>query len=200
MPALAHMIPIFLHPARFTPIFAASLLAVSSIACGGADDPTSSSEESNITAAWATKLTCDDGAAVLEVDHASARNVQFVVRNADIVKFLSSKVNHIQNARHEVILTGRADAEITDGASFTHFVDDAMRFDVSTSPSKLSSTRVLAEVKRDGDARVRLAFAEVTTTKSCSGHLDNRQACVDGVWTENVDSRELVNWGFQNCR
>jgi hypothetical protein len=176
-----------------------ALAASALVACGGTAEPGTGSGEADVTEQWSAKLSCDNGAAVLDADRTSPRSLQFVVREPAITKFLSSKVNHLENVRGEIIVRGASDRDVTDGASFSRFVDDALHFDASSNFNGTVTTRVLAEVKREDGDHVRLTFSEVTTTRSCSGHIDDHN-CVNGTWSQADAVRELANWGFQSCR
>ena len=78
------------------------------------------------------KLSCDGGAAVVDADRTNGRSVQFVVREPAIARILSSKVNHIQNVRGEVIVRGASESALNDGAALSRFVDDP--HSISTRP------------------------------------------------------------------
>lgn len=172
-------------------VLAACASLVLAVACGGSSEPTTASGDSEVVGAWSAKLTCDGGAAVIDADRADARHVQMVVREPHIVSFLSSKVNHIQNLKGEVILEGWAD----DPASFT---DDQGHFDYQQISETLTK-RVVGVVHREDGERVRLVFQRITTTRSCSGYIEEHD-CRNGQWTVKDDVEELANWGFQSCR
>jgi hypothetical protein len=165
-----------------------SVFVVIGCAAPSSDSPTTN-DDNEVVSQWSPRLTCDGGAAVLDGDVKDPRHQQFVVRDPNIVKFLSSRVNHLQNARGEVIVEGYAD-----GLGFT---DDAGRFDMSTNYDRTSTKRVVAVVSREGE-RVKLAFNEITTTRTCSGYIDGPYC--RGAWSQHDDVRELANWSFQSCR
>ncbi|AKU94574.1 hypothetical protein AKJ09_01238 [Labilithrix luteola] len=162
------------------------------------DDDGAGTSAAAITDAWSKTLTCDDGAAFLDTDDNDARHAQFVVRNRDIVGYLSSKVNHIQNANREVILQGYTTAPIETVDDFETLTDSTDRFDTWKNFDSTVIVRVTASAHRELDGRVRLAFDEVTTHRSCSGYVDEIY-CRNGEWSETYEVRELANWVFQGC-
>lgn len=174
---------------RFVLLLALGSLVACSASSSSSDDPTTD-DGNEVVAQWSAKLTCDSGAAVLDGDVKDARHQQFVVKDANIVKFLSSKVNHLQNAKGEVIVSGYADG--------VGFKDDAGHFDMSANFNNTINKRVIAVVSPEGE-RMKLAFQEITTTRTCSGYIDEVY-CRNGEWSQHDDVRELANWSFQSCR
>lgn len=172
-------------------------LLVAGCSANGDEAGTGTNTEA-ITDAWSNTLTCDDGAAVLDTDDHDARHAQFVVRNREIVSYLSSKVNHVQNANREVVLQGYTAAPIATVDDFETLTDATDRFDTWKNFDGTEIVRVTAAVHRELDGRVRLAFNEVTTHRSCSGYVDEIY-CRNGEWSETYDVRELANWVFQGC-
>jgi hypothetical protein len=165
------------------------------LACGGAIDRENAREDA-IGGRWSPLMTCNDGAAILEAS--SDERVQLVVREENAVKFLSARVKRAENFRGEVIVSGAIPAERV--ANLRHFIDDSGRFEVAASePSVEKSARVVAEVSREVDDRVRVSFQEITTTRTCTGDLEQR-FFRNGLMVEKEEAREVASWEFTGCR
>jgi hypothetical protein len=177
-------------------IVLAGALAVS--ACGGAIDRESSRDDAigggAGAASFSPLVTCNEGAAVLE---GSKERAQLVVRETNAVKFLSERVRRAENFRGEVIVTGAISADrITD---VRHFIDDSGRFEATNDPRGSKTSRVIAEVSREVDDRVRVSFQEITTTRTCTGEVEER-FCRNGSIVEKEEAREVASWEFTGCR
>jgi hypothetical protein len=85
------------------------LIAVAFVAgCSGGSpppDPSDTTASSFTSSNWEKLLTCDNGAAVLDVNTAERRDFQFVVRDANIVRYFESQFPGLSlaNGRGEFI-------------------------------------------------------------------------------------------------
>lgn len=171
-------------------------------ACGGAIDTTAPDEAE--TTAWSAMLTCEDGGAVLEVDRADARHVQLVVRHDEASSHLRTRVERAANDLGEIVVSGNARLPIEGAQTFDRFVDESGRFDrapASLAPADRgnAASRIVAEVRRGAVDEVTLSFQEVTTTRSCTGTIEER-FCRGGEWVESRAIEELAAWRFTGCR
>lgn len=89
-------------------VLATSALVLAATACAApADDAPTDSTESALDATWQKLLTCDGGAAVLDVNGSERRNLQLVIRDQNIVRWLNQAgVVHSAYGATEVILSG----------------------------------------------------------------------------------------------
>jgi hypothetical protein len=79
-----------------------------SFGCGGAvSEKDTSASEQELTSSWKPLLVCDSGAASLDVNADERRNLQFVIRNRDIIDYLNrAGAVHSQYGATEVIASG----------------------------------------------------------------------------------------------
>jgi hypothetical protein len=199
---------------------ALGLVVVTAAACGGTSDDvpndpggaTSDLTSSDLEA----KLTCDSGAAVLEQDKrvtkaldaatgkdVELRGLQFVVHDRKIVDFLSSKVDHIQNAQHEVILNGSMPAN----ASFDFFEDRSFASaNVRPEGNKVRVSDqiigVVHRVKTEPD-KVRIVFNKTTERTTCSTFFENDVCSFDRVKNQRGETKTdrtdapIADWVFR---
>lgn len=178
-------------------------VSVLAMACGGAVDP-SAQEDGEGTTSYQAMLTCGDGAAVLAVDRDDPRRVELVVHDPDAGREVRARIVRAANDVGEIVVRGEAERPVADASQFDRFVDDSGRFDratgsVSPSDRGAPATRIVAEVTRTGIDAVTLAFQEVTTTRTCSGTIEER-FCRGGEWIENRTVTELASVRFDGCR
>lgn len=176
-------------------------MSVATAACGGAVD-TSASGEDDATGAWSAMLTCDDGAAVLEVDRADATQLKLVVRGEEARRHFDARVDRATNSVGEIVVVGRARLPVESSASFDRFVDESDRYERAPSLGLNdvgAKPRIVAEVRRSAVDRVTLAFQEVTTSRSCAGTVEGR-FCRGAEWTETRGIEELASFSFEGCR
>ena len=171
------------------------------VACGGAVDGATASDDGT-TGAWSSMLTCDDGAAVLEVDRDDATQLKLVVRGEEARRHLTLAVDHASNSAGEIVVVGRARVPVEGAATFDRFVDESDRYERSSAVGLNdvgAKPRIVAEVRRSAVDRVTLAFQEVTTEKSCAGTVEGR-FCRGAEWVETRAIKELASWSFKGCR
>ncbi len=86
-----------------------SSLALSAIGCSAStkDDEPADTSEAAFTNAWTKIATCNGGQAVLDVNASERRNIQFVIRDAGIVKYLND-VGAVSSrfGANEIVLSG----------------------------------------------------------------------------------------------
>ena len=83
------------------------LLSVAACAAPSSDDESSATtDQAYASNSWQALMTCNGGAAALDVDRTERRNVQLVIRDPRVVDYLQSKTQSpMVNAKHEIVIT-----------------------------------------------------------------------------------------------
>lgn len=169
------------------------ILPLSLLAACAADPASTGSDDADYTGvSFEEALTCEDGAAALDLaktthkaldvyegKEVELRDAQMVVRNQGVVDFLSSKVNHLQNAKGEIIVRG----SIPGDGEFDFFED--WNLAAPTTRQEGNKVRVreqmVAVVHRvkESEGRVRIAFNKTTQTMTCSTYWEEDHCAYD---------------------
>ncbi len=140
---------------------------------------------------FAVKLTCDEGAAVLDVgtrtydvdelsngrmERTRHRKAQFVVRRSDVVEKLSARVDHVRSQSGEVILR----SSMRDGEDFSFFEDEsfgsaATRDEGNRVRIRESTVAVVHRVNGSSN-EVRVVFNKRTERMTCATYFNERAA------------------------
>jgi hypothetical protein len=177
-----------------------ALVVPSALGCSAPteDTDTESSSESALSSRWEKVLTCDNGAAVLDVDTSERRHLQFVIRNPQIIGYLASEVRvstqGIISRSGEIIVGGRQDRGVWSSSDFDK-IDGNVPY-------------VNAEVRREGGG-VRVAFWVNAQGAQgcfcagggdpCSGSLCQCPGGPEDTICPGNPHQELANWFFRNC-
>jgi hypothetical protein len=174
----------------FSALLLLPLLAVAGCAAEPADDPAVASDSPELVA-WNKVLTCDGGAAALDVDTGERRNLQFVIRDQRIVGFFANQVRvstrGIIAPSGEIILHGRQNNGVWSGSDFRTmdgWVDNAS-----------------IRVSREGGG-VKVVFYQQINWSKCSGGAEQSPStgmCPGGTESGSTYN-ELANWYFRDCR
>jgi hypothetical protein len=143
---------------------------------------------------WRKLLTCDGGAAVVDVDiqergiYHTRAFAQVVVRNRDIVRYLRSK-GVPANGAGEVIIQGRANRPVY----YTHDFE-------SVSSTSIEGLSINAYAWRE-DQGLKILFKVFHPGRPCpdfcreSPYTTQCDSCGWGSWEE-----DLGDWYFRGCR
>jgi hypothetical protein len=186
------------------------------VACTSSESSEPATDDADFTGSNAeTKLTCEGGAAVLEVDRRvtkahdlesggeiAIREAQFVVRDRGVVDYLSSKVAHVQNAKGEIVVSG----SLRDGQVFD-FIEDRS-FDGGTTRNDGNKVRIreqmvaVAHRVKDQEGRVRIVFNRRTERMTCSTYWEESHCAFDqqqnkpGTLSTERNDAPIADWVF----
>jgi hypothetical protein len=161
------------------------------VGCAGASQDATEGETSasELVGTWQQTLTCDGGAAVLDVDNGERRNLQFVIRDRAAIGYLATNVRvstrGIIAPSGEIILQGRQGDGVWDAAGFHGFeggVDNAS-----------------VTVRRESEG-VKVIFHQDIAWSRCDGNVSPSTGMCDGPVVNGVTYNELANWFFRDCR
>ena len=142
---------------------------------------------------WQKLITCNGGAAVLDVDSAERRNVQFVIRDRAVVDYLQSKSDSpMVNASHEIVM--QASEEIVHGLfkASDFGADDFWAYRV---PDFYNA----AIVQRSGRG-IKVTIAKSFEPICEGGYWGYQGGCNGGSSIRAHVVEELANWYFDDCR
>ncbi len=190
-----------------------SVLLVSAVGCSSASQEEPETNDSAFTGA--RDLRCDEDAAILTIDpnvtnttdldrgEVKMRGAQFIVSNPEVVKYLSGKVDHIQNGKGQVAVRGLIPAN----DPFDHFEDFSVGTpNVRPEGNKLRiSDQVVAVVHRvRGESeRLRIVFNRTTQRTTCSTYFEQNQCAYDeqrharGELTVQRKDEPIADWVFR---
>lgn len=149
---------------------------------------------------WAPILSCDNGAAVIDIDLGERRNTQLVIRNSQIISYFNQagaeltgvswlvwdgRLHNLTNTAEETVIPGQMDSGIFQADQFRGF----------TSP--LSYNGRLFFIRRDGNS-LSLEVVAPGHSAYCPDDWDSGNRCDNPVPGE--PSRKIANWYFQNCQ
>jgi hypothetical protein len=177
------------------------------------DTQASAEGKADSTATWLRVFNCDDGAAVLDVNGNERRNVQFVIRDQNIVSYLNNAgaVHSAYGAREVVASgwTGYVDWNAPDGpvvhgqpygGSGVYYQDDfhEMIADYNFfNGQNASFTRVF----RDGDG-MKIQYGRIDQgaclNTSCQ-YVGDGFGTVCNCDRYQTSFTEIANWYFQHC-
>jgi hypothetical protein len=174
---------------RFTSTFLALAAGVLG-ACGGTDaSDATSSATSAYGSRWQPALTCNGGAAALDVDPDERRHLQFVIRDPGVINYITGAVHQQMTLNRgngrELIAAGWQQNGVFQSGDFHGFQSDSSDY--------TSRIRVL----REGSG-VRIVFElhhreGGTCTDWCSDF------CCGGYAGGQDVFPELANWYFESC-
>ena len=173
-----------------------SIAATSLVACGGAPSESSGTQASDLTG-WQQTLTCNGGAAMVDVNPSDRRALQLVIRDPRAINYLTGAVgNQLRLNRgngRELIVGGFTDRGVFSSGDFQW---------LSSPQADLSGEAV---AYREG-AGIRVVFrrndgpgGRECVEWSSDPALAN-PVCVQ--WRDNGGAgsqRELANWYFDRC-
>jgi hypothetical protein len=174
-------------------LFACLLLAACS-APTAPEDEAASSEEAYSSSQWTKLLTCNGGAAVLDVDKNERRNVQLVIRDRAAVDYLQSKSpSNITNARHEIIITPNEQLKHGLFSPSDFGRDDFWRYHVA------DFAAYAGIVKRDGRG-LKVILSNNFQPICEGGQWGYQGGCWGGHTIRANVYTEVANWYFDDCR
>ena len=161
---------------------------------GAADPATDTSTAAYSNGPWQKLLTCNGGAAVLDVDSGERRNVQLVIRDRNIVDYLQSKSpdSSMVNASHEIVM--QASEELIHGL-FKASDFGADDFWTYRYPDFLDA----AVIQRDGNG-IKVTIAKRFDPICENGYWGYQGGCNGGSAIRAHVDEELANWYFDDCR
>lgn len=186
------------------------------IGCGSSPSETDDSHDSAFTAEANAALACDGDAAALEQgDHVKKvfdlddgaehgeRDLRFIIRDRNVVDYLASKVDHLQNAQHQIELKG----SLREGEAFDFFED--WSFGSATTRAEGNNVRIREQIvgvvhRVHGQAdQVRVVLNRTTQRSTCSTYFEETHCAYDGQHdTAGVMSVErtdapIADWVFR---
>jgi hypothetical protein len=136
---------------------------------------------------WQTVLTCDNGAARVEVDLGERRNVRLVITNADIRKYLSStRINDLYSSEE---IRGRVNNGIFHSSQFRGFTREGV------SATCYGGYAATVFIYRDGNG-LRVSGRQEGAA-GCCYEMDSGGLCTNKG--SDVPQAELGNWYFRDC-
>jgi len=159
--------------------------------CAGVEEEPAVGGDSQAIVSWSTVLTCDNGAAVLDVDAGERRNLQFVIRDQRIVGYFASEVRvstrGIVERSGEIILRGRQDSGVWNSSDFRSLNGGVDNASVS--------------VRREGQG-VKVVFYQSMEWSLCAGGEEPSPSTgmCPGETVRGTTYNELANWYFRDCR
>jgi hypothetical protein len=161
------------------------------VGCAGASQESSGDESSAsaLTGSWQQTLSCNGGAAVLDVDSGERRNLQFVIRDRAAIGYLATNVRvstrGILAPSGEIILQGWQNEGVWDPSGFHGFEGGVDNASVS--------------VRRESGG-VKVTFHQDIAWSRCDGNVSPSTGMCDGPVASGVTYNELANWFFNDCR
>jgi hypothetical protein len=173
----------------------ASLALVAGCTAPAAEDDAAAetSEAAYSSGVWQKLMTCNGGAAVLDVDTGDRRNVELVIRDRNVVDYLQSKApNQMVNAKHEIV--------IRSGEPMMHGLFSPRDF----GQDDFWSYRVpdfwnAAIVQKDGRG-IKVTIAKRFEPICEGGQWGYQGGCWGGHTIRARVIEELANWYFDDCR
>jgi hypothetical protein len=132
---------------------------------------------------WQTALVCDGGAARVEVDLGERRNVQLIITNQDVLKYLAS------TGLGASVIRGHVDNGIFSSSQFQGFRNQGFS---ATCYSGYAPTVV---VYRTNGGLVVKGYRE--GAEGCCWEMDSAGHCTSQG--SGVTPGELGNWYFREC-
>ncbi len=148
---------------------------------------------------WKPALVCDDGAAVVSIDLGERRNVQLVIRNADIIRYFNE--SRSLTGTSWLVWDGRLH-NLTNNANVTMVPGELRKgvfasnqFRGFTSPVSYADRRFY--VYREGRG-LKVTIVVPAHWGYCNGGFDSGGGCMDPVPPR--PEREVANWYFRECK
>jgi hypothetical protein len=135
---------------------------------------------------WKKVLTCDGGAATIDINEYERRMVQLVIKDDAIYQYFRSNTRawstmKFDDQKKEIVVSGGLEAGVFSPEQFTGFQVNA-----TMAPA--------AQIFRSGSGLlVRLVDLKHWV---CTDYRENDYYCAEGYWTED---REIQNWFFRQC-
>lgn len=143
--------------------------------------------------AWQKLLTCNGGAAVLDVDTGERRNVQLVIRDRKVVDYLQSKSpSPMINARHEIV--------IEPNEPLKHGLFSARDFGQDDFWSNRHPEFAYPAVVQRLGRGVRVTLAKQVEPICEGGFWGYQGGCIGGHTIRARVTEEIANWYFDDCR
>lgn len=138
-------------------------------------------------AQWETVFTCDNNAVVVDRNSHNSRYAQVVIKNREIVKYISSVVDLFPNNNGEIILIGANDVGINSPGDFHGF-----RTAATEPPNDMNR---LDWVARNGNA-LSISFNRriIPNNSDCGRDIPSSDPYCSGKMNE------VANWVFKNCK
>lgn len=171
------------------------ILALGAVACGGSNDgdPAATSAAAFSSNNWQSLVTCNGGAAVLDVDRDERRNVQFVIRDRNVVDYLQSKTQSpMVNAKHEIVISASEQLEHGLFSPRDFGQDDFWTY-------RVPDFYTAAIVQKDGRG-IKVTIAKSFEPICEGGYWGYQGGCIGGHEIRAHVTEELANWYFDDCR
>ncbi len=163
-------------------------LALPLVAGCAAEEGATVGEDSPEVVSWNKVLTCDNGAAVLDVDGGERRNLQFVIRDQRIIGYFANEVRvstrGIVDRSGEIILRGRQNQGVFGAGDFRAMDGGVDNASVS--------------VRREGQG-VKVVFYQSIAWSRCDGDVSPSTGMCSGQTQSGTTYNELANWYFHDC-
>lgn len=141
-------------------------------------------------ASWETVLSCDQGAAILQVNKDNRRNYQFVIKDPNILVYFNGS-GAFRNAGSN-FGNGR---ELIVG-NYLHFgIYDGGQFQEGDGHYNYGDSFLL---RREGPG-MKIILRNIHAWTHCYGNVSPSTGMCDGKVDSGVNIREYADWYFQQC-
>lgn len=164
--------------------------------CAAPADDTASAADTSASAyssgTWQQLLGCNDGAAVLDVDTGERRNVQFVIRDKNVVDYLQSKgISPMVNAKHEIVIQPNEQLKHGLFSPSDFGADDFWSY-------RVPDFVYAAIVQREGKG-IKVTLAKQFEPICDGGSWGYQGGCIGGHTIRARVIEEAANWYFDDC-